>query len=51
MLLHEHGLFLRKCHVHTPELVNEILVSGDKVGKRLCQHPRDCECYNSRMNA
>lgn len=35
MLLHEHRLLLRKCHVHIPELVKEVLVSGDKVRKRL----------------
>lgn len=31
----------------TPELVEEDLVPSNKVGKCLCQHPRDYEGYHN----
>jgi hypothetical protein len=33
--------------VDTPKLVEEFLVPSNKVGKCLCQHPRDYEGYHN----
>jgi len=50
MPLHEHRLFLRNVHVNTPELVEELLVSGHQIGKSLRQHPRCRERYPNRSD-
>jgi hypothetical protein len=31
-----------------PEVVQEVLISSDQVGKRLCQHPRGWKGYAER---
>ena len=48
MSSHEHGLFFRNLHVEGPEVAQEVLISSDQVGKRLCQHPRGCKGYAER---
>ena len=37
--VHENRLFLGKVHMVTPELVEELLVSGHQIRKCLRQHP------------
>ena len=49
MLLHEYRLFLRNVHMNTPELVEELLVSGHQIGNCLRQHPRRRESYPDRI--
>jgi hypothetical protein len=48
MPLHEDRLFLRNVHMNTPELVEELLVSGHQIGKCLRQHPRCHVRYPNR---